>query len=932
MASPKPAVIVRREFLETPTFVSQQLRACIIGPSCQLVRYSEAAEKGNGLAATLASLATDNKVQLLSAATLYSFPNIASTSELDPSYVKVFMEDALLTYAVVDDDLNPFYSTSNSVAFDTSAWRTANGTNRTGNIPQDVAVGDTVQLYDTSYGLLHTSTVTGFTADNVAATVTNPTGSLRATTTASQPTSVTAGGLQFTLGYTSYLDGGSFAKLACDPRIVGKISTTYTVTVTGVGASTIDVSVVSDTGLDTKSFSGVGISTPMTMTSGLTLTTPGSFSAVTVGTSSTFTVQIAHVVRTVGAAGQNVAPGTPTAYTGSTATTYIIACTAGGSLRSNNVQFRVTTNNGVDVPSTFTLSTASQLTTVAIGSLGVKLNFAAFTDSGTASSQGFVTGDVIRVTATPVGFGAVRTLVFADPYGGTNNSVYHVRLSKKENVEIPQIRPASGVANWVIVNATDATSRAIQLSASVLVRSNSVNSGGRDLDVTAGKLYFQYRAFQALPRAVGSINSQSDITTQLGTIHPDNPLAFGVYKAFQNANGATVHYIPTVSQTLNGTRGFADALALSKGNRNCYSLVPLSTDPAVWAACNTQVQAESAATVGRFRVMWIAPEINSHFPSLKLDPNGAIMFGTSTSLGSSIYQIDAVDATGTASNPRFATTVKVGDWLRTNFSIDGTGTETYKEYKVTAVLDNNSITVSGGLSFTALVNDRMEIYRDLTSAELAAQYVAIAGGFASERVFAVVPDRGINGLQVDGTAVKNWYVACAFAGLRSGSRPQQPLSNVELLGFDGISTVDQLFSESDLDVLRDGGVWAVRNTDDSRTYVERQLSTSVTDLYRKEQSITCNIDSISFSLADALKTLVGRVNITPETTSLVEATIRQTLGSLTATNGAVTVGPQLKSYTLVSVTTPSTAQDTILVRVSIQLPLPMNVIDITLVI
>ena len=195
-----------------------------------------------------------------------------------------------------------------------------------------------------------------------------------------------------------------------------------------------------------------------------------------------------------------------------------------------------------------------------------------------------------------------------------------------------------------------------------------------------------------------------------------------------------------------------------------------------------------------------------------------------------------------------------------------------------------------------------------------------------------MPDRGLNGMRVDGTPVKNWFVACAFAGLRSGSRPQQPLSNVELLGFDGTNITPQLFNETDLDTLRDGGVWVVRNTDDGRIYSERQLSTSTLDLYRKEQSVTCNVDSISFSTSDALRSLVGRVNITPDTTVLVKTILAETLAGLAQTSGAVTVGPQLISYEIVSITVPATAQDTLTVKVSVTVPLPMNIIDITLVI
>ena len=451
-------------------------------------------------------------------------------------------------------------------------------------------------------------------------------------------------------------------------------------------------------------------------------------------------------------------------------------------------------------------------------------------------------------------------------------------------------------------------------------------------NLTAGKFYLEYRAFRELPREVGSVLSLSDITTQLGTIDPDNPLAYGVYKAWSNANGATVHYIGTVSQTLNGYRGFADALALAQGNRNCYGLVPLTTSSEIWSAFAGHVKDESDPTVGRFRLFWFAPEIEQHFKSLDKDIFNADIFGVSSlHVASGKYQLADKTALGGVSSANFTQTVQPGDFVRTQISFDKFGNPTYVEYKVAAVIDNSTLLLN--TTTDPLINqDRIEVYRDLTSAALAQKYVQVAGGFSSERVYAVVPDRGIDGLRVDGVPVRNWYVACAFAGLRSGSVPQQPLSNVELTGFDGLTTVDQLFDEPDLDILRDGGVWVVRKADDGRIYSERQLSTSTLDIYRKEQSVTTNVDSIAFALADGLRNLVGRVNITEGTRGLVEATIRQILGQFTATNGAVTTGPQLLSYTLVSVTVPATAKDTLVVKIQIEVPLPMNIIDITLVI
>jgi hypothetical protein len=92
------------------------------------------------------------------------------------------------------------------------------------------------------------------------------------------------------------------------------------------------------------------------------------------------------------------------------------------------------------------------------------------------------------------------------------------------------------------------------------------------------------------------------------------------------------------------------------------------------------------------------------------------------------------------------------------------------------------------------------------------------------------------------------------------------------------------------------------------------------------------VDSISFTLADVLRTLVGRVNITDNNKALVSSLLTAALTELSATNGAITVGPQLNSFAIVSITVPATAQDTLLVKIQITVPLPMNTIDITLVI
>ena len=942
MPSPKPSVIVRREFEATPDVVEQQLRACIVGPSCQLVRYNKSDEKAKGLVATAVSAdaVTDGQggalKRLLTADTSYTIPNLASTSVLDLPYTKVFVEDALLTYAhFADGSLFAFTQNSNSIALSqasgASAWK---GNSRNNSLVQDVAVGDTIQFY--AVGVLkHTSVVTGFTAATGSAAVGNIGTSLAASTTVGGAVvgSATAGNVTLTLSTASYLADTTLATYQSDPRTVGKTKTNYTLTVTASTPTTVDYSVVSDTGIDNAlaACKTTGSGQLTTLPSGATVYlsftsqpvvgTVLNFNTVPAHTKPTFT-PTASPTYTIN--GGSLTSATP-------ATTYIVTCTRGGTtnaLAANlqfSPQFTVTTNNGADVSSTFQV--VGLTADIAIGSFGLKI---VPTANANTSANGFVKGDTFTVAVSAAAAGAISTVVFADAYPTTNvtaAATNFVRLSKKKTVQLPLTEVSE---NWSITDPANADLRKLKLKTIVTVKDSSINSGLTANYVTAGKVYIQYRAFQSISREVGSVTTLSDITTQLGTIDADNLLAYGVYKAWSNANGATVHYIPTVNQTLNGYRGFADALSLAKGNRNCYGLVPLSTSAEVWSAFVAHAKDESAAAVGRFRVVWIAPEVPTHNQILDVDISGSAISFTAAgayTVANVSWQID------TAQNTKFTESVQAGDFIRVVTSVDNLGNSVYTEYKINAVIDNNSLLISWTATEAPPLSSTVgTIYRDLTSNALALKYAATAGGFSSERVFAVVPDRGVNGLRVDGVPVSNWYIACAFAGLRSGSRPQQPLSNVELLGFDGVNVSTAVFDEVDLDVLRDGGIWAVRNAAAGTVYVERQLSTSTIDLYRKEQSVTCNVDSISFTLADVLRGIVGRVNITESNKALVSALLTATLMQLSATNGATTIGPQLNAFTLVSITVPATAKDTLLVKVQITVPLPMNTIDITLVI
>jgi hypothetical protein len=957
MPSPKPAVIIRREFEATPQVVSQQLRACIIGPACQLVRFANAQEKANGFIAKQASLATetfassanagDAPRNLLAADANYVVPSLVEGSMIDPDSVKVFVEDALLTYAdfVDPDDVgkdfrpdNTSAPVANSVVLSNKAWV---GSSRPAALPQDVVVGDTIQLYSTSGNnstLIHTSKVAGFRSEEVSGGIGNPALTERASTSAGLSAStLTLGGIIFTFNAASAFS--TEEHMAYDPRkaiasalqqynirilgyksnnLIVEISTAYG----GLGSFNVEATIVTD-GVDTYTLPN-GITVKAALVQGGTVGT---------GATGSFSYTIAHTPYTY-----NSTPGPLRVTVSGTIdntltqdTIYYVVCLRGGSVKSSEgVLFSISSNNGASAPATFTIrELGTGVSGVYNGPHGIRIDFGALANNTFAA--GFFVGDVLVIPVSAVSAGTVYSLVLAEPYIATS-AVTRVRLSKRKTVEITKFKFDGVTTNWNITNSNDSSLMRLSLSKQLLVKDFVVNSGNTNLYVTAGSIYVQYRSILNLPRTIGSVRTLSDITSQLGTIDPDNPLAYAVFKAFTNANGATVHFIPILSETLNGVRGFADALDLAKGNRNCYSLVPLTTSSEIWNACVAHIQDESAPEAGRFRILWIAPEVDRHYKiqdSPIGDPNVLLRATSSPIAGREGQYMLNVEA---GLDSRFTETVRVGDWIRSKFGSNiTTGELTFQEFKVVNIIDNLTLIVSAATN-PQIISQTIEVYRDLTPAEAAAIYVQVAGGFSSERVFAVVPNRGVNGLRVNGRPVKNYYVAAAFAGLRSGSRPHQPLSNVELRGFDGNNPTVPAFNEADLDTLRDGGIWVVVNSDEGQIYAERQLSTSTLDNFRKEQSVTCNIDSISFSIGDGLKNFVGRVNINDTNLGVVRANLDAILRSFTNAISSPTIGPQLNDYTIEDVFIPATANDTVKARVSVSVPLPMNIIDITIVV
>ena len=94
-----PRVQIKQEFEQLPVYSTRALSAFIIGPHYHLSRYSVDAEKYTTAPLLLngVALETTNQYQYL-ADTSYDIPNVPLGGDVDPSYTKVFIENAIAQY------------------------------------------------------------------------------------------------------------------------------------------------------------------------------------------------------------------------------------------------------------------------------------------------------------------------------------------------------------------------------------------------------------------------------------------------------------------------------------------------------------------------------------------------------------------------------------------------------------------------------------------------------------------------------------------------------------------------------------------------------------------------------------------------------------------------------------------------------------------
>ena len=507
-----------------------------------------------------------------------------------------------------------------------------------------------------------------------------------------------------------------------------------------------------------------------------------------------------------------------------------------------------------------------------------------------------------------------------------------------DGVEIPAT--AGTTVNWKTVDDFVNDKNGVEIKAAT----ESVNpmilvpygNWGDDeyYELVSGQLHFEYRVLNTnAAKTIEALENHVYASRDIGANDPDNPLSFGAYMAALNSGDRVVYYLGVETDDL---EGYNKALGIASNTDDVYFIVPLTTDKTIIEAVKTHVHDMSSETGKMWRVGFVAEPV----------PDTAEIYGPTSHPTGEYYYVsieskeyngvvgyyltfrDSATGTGDSRFVNCHKDLRAGDKIKVNFE---DGAEVYTVDKIvddTCVkLDESTVTVTSG------TNPDATAYRVLEKFEIAEAVAGISSRLGDRRMYNVFPGVAAN----SGTVFGGEFLAAAAAGLASSTLPQQPITNVELNGVDNVASVRTTFSRTDLDKIAEGGTFIVmQDRPNTKVYVRHQLSTGDSgNVLERELSVTRDLDSVSYYIKSRFENFIGRANITPALVTMARSRLLECLRELSSmTSTSDLIGPQIiadGSY-IEEIYQDPVQRDKIRAKLRLNLPVPFNYFDLTLVI
>lgn len=221
-----------------------------------------------------------------------------------------------------------------------------------------------------------------------------------------------------------------------------------------------------------------------------------------------------------------------------------------------------------------------------------------------------------------------------------------------------------------------------------------------------------------------------------------------------------------------------------------------------------------------------------------------------------------------------------------------------------------------------------QVDRDLSKTEMAEAIKGYSESIGSRRVVHCWPDVIEAPVGADVEKLPGFYLCAIVAGLTTGLPTQQGFTNLAVSGALGYEHSLGFFNDDQLNIIADGGTMIFEQEGENQPlYIRHQLTTDRSAIKFQEYSVTKNVDFIAKFLRGGFKRFIGPYNIIDTTIDDLKATGSASIKFLREKTRLPKIGGVIKSGSLVKLEENAEQIDTVDMRFKVNIPIPLNNID-----
>jgi hypothetical protein len=253
-------------------------------------------------------------------------------------------------------------------------------------------------------------------------------------------------------------------------------------------------------------------------------------------------------------------------------------------------------------------------------------------------------------------------------------------------------------------------------------------------------------------------------------------------------------------------------------------------------------------------------------------------------------------------------------------------------YKIATVDSEKQVTLAAPVQGVATLQPGLnyQVDRPLTRSEQADAIGGYSASFGSRRCVHVWPDVLQAPVGQDILPIPGYYGAVVLAALTTGLPTQQGFTNLAVSGFLGLDHSTKYFSDAQLNAIASGGTMVLAQDGPNQLlYVRHQLTTDRSAIKFQEYSFTKNVDFVSKFLRGAYISFIGKWNIIDTTIDSLKGTGQSAVSFLKERTRLPRIGGVIRGGTIASLKESLDQIDTVEIRFVLNMPIPLNQIDIT---